>query len=213
MAASFEEVYSHLKKSVARLHGNWKFLTTLFGTEEALKLFNDTDPVAGAFIHNAIVEKTVLDIAKLRDPETTGQFENLSFQNVVTKLKHEHTHADTTTIDKEIATFLTDTEPFRDLRNKQIAHSDAATLLAPVSTIGGISRTDIENVISQTESIMNNIEIASGNSHVVYSGTGVSSGGALLAGALRYANRYFEISDLATNDPPDIEKIIQLAQA
>ena len=147
MAASFNEVYNHLTKSVARLHGNWKFLTTLFGTEEALELFNDTDPVAGAFIHNAIVEKTVLDIAKLRDPATTSQFENLSLQNVVAKLKQEHTAADTSTIDIELATFLTDTEPFRDLRNKQIAHSDSATLLAPATTIVGISRTDIENVI------------------------------------------------------------------
>ena len=212
MPASFDDVYSHLEKSVARIHGNWKFLIELFGTDDALKLFNDTDPVAAAFIHNAIVEKTVLDIAKLRDPATSGNFENLSFRSAVAKLKQEYTDADTTTIDNELDQFLTDTEPFRDLRNKQIAHSDSATLLDPASAVAGIPRTDIENVISQTESIMNHIGIVSGKSHVIYSATAISGGGTSLSGALRYADRYFEISDLATSDNPDIDKIIQLAQ-
>ena len=212
MTANFNNVYEHLKSSVVRTHGNWKLLVLLFGEQNSLDLFNDTDPVAATSIHNALVEKAVLDIAKLRDPATSGSYENLSLRNLISKLKAERTELDFTTVDCEIDTFLTATEPFVTLRNKTIAHSDSVTLLSPTSTIAGISRSDIDSVMSQTESIMNNVEQLTGRAKVHYSDTIMSGGGSSLVASLQHAKLFLDINDLAVMERPDVGKIVELAK-
>lgn len=187
--ANIEPLFQKLREETIWLHRDWKLFRQLYGTSESrVDLLNE---VAGVFF-NALqwimLNEVILSICRLLDrPQTMGK-QNLVYEAVIQALA-DHPLAETlsNTLDK----LRDEAQVLMHRRNRKLAHLDRNTaLFSEEVPLPGISRKNVETVLSDMRNFMNAIERCFSNATTAYDSIITSSDGNSLTIALRKALDY-----------------------
>lgn len=193
--AEISLIYEELRSEITWLHGRWLTYRELFAeSQRRFDLLNECAGTFFHFIHDLLLDETQVCLSKLTDPAKTGKNENLSLEQLQTKLEQ---HGDAAlaaktrlTLDKIHA----QCQVFRVRRHKQLAHLDLPTALKQLpQQIPGVSRQMIEDALLSIRDFMNAIEIHYNNSEWGYEHFILSSGSDALLATLRAGLRYEEL--------------------
>src|SRR5882724_9460887 len=123
------ELFKELKSDLTNLHLFWKVYTQLYvHSEQRVALLNETGSLVFHVLQRLLLDEATLAICRLTDPEATGKRRNHGmplFVSSVTRTNKELGEK----LKAALEQILPQTEPFRQLRNRAIAHSDLATRL------------------------------------------------------------------------------------
>jgi hypothetical protein len=152
------ELFHSIKGDVTNLHMYWKVYRQLFAVgEQRIALLNETGPLVFFILQHLLLDEVTLGICRLTDPPGAGEKKNHSLPRLCASLTPEEMHAkELQSILKEIHSTST---PFRERRNRAIAHSDlAAKLKIEANPVPGISREMVETILGQMRHLMNSYE-------------------------------------------------------
>src|SRR5205814_2375279 len=109
-------------------------------------------------IQDVLIDEVQVSLSKLTDPAKTGKHENLSLEQLQTRLDN---HADATLAasNRKILDVLhSQCAPFREWRNKNLAHIDLLTAMkAAPNPLPGVSRQMIEDALASVRDYLNAI--------------------------------------------------------
>lgn len=122
MGEDLGTIYDALWQQIAWVHTKWHDYVELFATKESrVDLLNKAAPSFFRLVQDSLWENTLLHIARLTDPPTTGKKQNLTIQRLPRLVGHEPTRAK---VQELVSVALSTSEFARDWRNRHIAHSD-----------------------------------------------------------------------------------------
>ncbi len=115
----------------------------------------------GTFFY--VVQETFLAdvhiaLSKLSDPAVTGRFDNLSLEQLQIRIDAECVSDLPDKTRTLLATFRTRCAPFRELRNKTLAHYDLDTALQRATPLPPTSREMVKDALETLRDYMNAIE-------------------------------------------------------
>lgn len=150
--------YSALWQEVALLYWNWAEYVELFGKKsERIELVNRAASYFFRMIQDDLWETTLLRIARVTDPSTTGNKSNLTIQNIPALIDDAKTKA---TVVKLIEVAVKETAFCRDWRNRHIAHHDLKLALEqPAVPLAPASRLQVKAALKAIAEVMNAVEI------------------------------------------------------
>ncbi len=162
--------FEEIKDEVIWLHAKWiNFRQVYAVSEEQINLLNRVASTFFYIVQEMFWTDIILTLSRLTDPKKSNKKENLTFDRLVYEIdtqKHPELSAgviNDLNILKDICI------PFRDRRNRIVAHIDLATALKVHSEpIPGISRQMVEDVLKVIRQLMNRIEIYFTNSETGY---------------------------------------------
>ena len=146
--------FKSVSNDVSHLHMYWKIYRQLYAHgEQRVALLNETGPMVFYVLQHLLLDEVTLAICRLTDPPTTGRKENHSLERLVAGVKEKELS------EKLLATMERIQElarPFRERRNRAIAHTDLETKLKLESNpLPGISREMVEKALEQIRALMN----------------------------------------------------------
>jgi hypothetical protein len=153
------DVFEELKKEIIWLHARWILYTQLYGkSERRVDLLNES---AGTFFY--VVQETFLadlhiTLSKLSDPAVAGRFDNLSLEQLQIRIDGERVSDLSDETRPLLAMFRTRCAPFRELRNKTLAHYDLDTALQRATPLPPTSREMVNGALETLRDYMNAIE-------------------------------------------------------
>jgi hypothetical protein len=152
-------VYHELYNEVVWLHAKWLEYRKLYAkSEKRIALLNETAAFFFFTIEAVLRENVLLHIARLTDPPVQGKFRNLTLRRLP-DLVTDKVLADD--LQKLVAESLDRCKFARDLRDKQIAHSDLSFAVDVQATpLPGVSRQIIEDALASFRKIMNRLHEA-----------------------------------------------------
>lgn len=141
------EIFTPLQEEVTWLHGRWICYRQLFAeSERRIEMLNEC---AGTFffvIQNVLFQDVQVGLSKLTDPARTGKFDNLSLLQLQTRIDTDGDASLAVQTRVILDTLLGQCAPFRELRNKRLAHLDLLTSLkASPTPLPSVTREMIEN--------------------------------------------------------------------
>jgi hypothetical protein len=149
-----------LEGYVTELHSEWKTLLELFAAgEETTKLLNDAAPALFDTLYRVLIRDILLGVARLTDPLKTAGKDNLVLERLalLPEVVVDAELADAAA--KELAIIKSLAQPFRDYRNKYLAHLDLPTSLAPTGDVlPGIKRDDVDAILAEFAKLFNRID-------------------------------------------------------
>lgn len=193
--SNINEIYGQLKTEITWLHGRWIVYRQLFGTsEKRIDLLNECASSFFYILQDVLIGEVQVSLSKLTDPARTGRFENLSLEQLQTRLE-TNGEAYLAKKNREILDELhIQCEPFRTWRNKRLAHLDLSTAMrSSPNPLPGISLEMIENALQLVRTYMNQIEQHYNDSEYGYEHFLMQSDGDALVAMLRYGLRYEEL--------------------
>jgi hypothetical protein len=152
------ELFHSIKGDVTNLHMYWKVYRQLFAVgEQRIALLHETGPLVFFILQHLLLDEVTLGICRLTDPPGAGEKRNHSLPRLCASLTPEEMHT------KELQSILkeihSNSTPFRERRNRAIAHSDlAAKLKIEANPVPGISREMVETILGQMRHLMNSYE-------------------------------------------------------
>jgi AbiU2 len=153
------EVFEELRKEIIWLHARWILYNQLYGkSEKRVDLLNES---AGTFFY--VVQETFLAdvhiaLSKLSDPAATGRFDNLSLEQLQIRIDAERVSDLSNKTRPLLAAFRARCAPFRELRNKTLAHYDLDTALQRAIPLPPTSREMVNGALETLRGYMNAIE-------------------------------------------------------
>jgi hypothetical protein len=192
---NISEVFEELKTEITWLHGRWIIYRQLFGhSEKRIDLLNECASTFFYIIQDMLLDAVQVSLSKMTDPAQTGNFENLSIDQLQQRVE---THGDpqlATSLRKLRDKLHDKCQPFRMWRNKRLAHLDLTTAMQSSSNpLPGISRQMIEDSLGILREYMNTIERYYSKSETGYEHFIMSSDGDFLISVLKYGLRYEEL--------------------
>lgn len=153
------KVYKSLQEEVARLHAKWIIFHQLYATsEDRVNFLNAKAPSFFIVVEYVLRDDIFLSMSRLTDPLKTSGKENLSLAQLVENLDdsdlafHESTS-------KAVEKIQEHCQPFREWRNRRIAHNDLPTSLEyHPEPLPGISRQMIEEALKMIRNLLNHIQ-------------------------------------------------------
>ena len=130
----------------------WKIHRQLFATsEQRIALLNETGPMVFYVLQHLLLDEVTLPICRLTDPAATGRRENHSFERLVAGVQDQELSAKLTPMLEAVRQLA---QPFRDRRNRAIAHSYLETKLKlEANPLPGISREMVERTLEQIRNL------------------------------------------------------------
>lgn len=195
LPAEIEEVFSVLKEETSWLHGRWMCYRQLFGTSERrVDLLNECAGTFFFFVHDVLLQNVQVSLSKFTDPAKSGKFENLSLWQLQTRLEI-HGDAKLAAEAKQIlGSLMNQCAPFRERRNKRLAHSDLLTsLISGATPLPGVTRQMIEDALSSVREYLNIIDAHYNASETLYESFNLSTNGNALIAVLKNGLRYQEL--------------------
>lgn len=123
-------LYEEIWHEVARLHSHWKIFTQLYAeSDERVKLLDRIAPSFFGLVQEAMFNNLLVSISRLTDKPTTREKENLTFSRLVASIDISQEPQFAETLGNALKEIQKDCEPFRDWRNRRIAHKDLPTAL------------------------------------------------------------------------------------
>lgn len=159
MGEPLGSVYSALWQAVVTIHAYWGEYVVIFGTKpERIELINRAAPAFFRMLQDELWESCLLHLARLTDPATSqGRKDraNLTIQ-ALPELITDVGLRDKIT--KLIDDAVMQTGFCRDLRNRQIAHSDLMLALGrPTTPLAGGSRLQVKAALEALAKVLNAI--------------------------------------------------------
>ena len=131
--------FTSVSNDVSHLHMYWKIYRQLYAHgEPRIALLNETGSMVFYVLQHLLLDEVTLAICRLTDPATTGKKENHTLERLVSGVPDEDLSRTLRAIMQEIQEFA---NPFRERRNRAIAHSDLEIKLKlERNPLPGISR-------------------------------------------------------------------------
>jgi hypothetical protein len=132
----------------------------LFGTsEERIAIVNDFAPDFFQIVHDGLIYDILLTMSLLPDPAETFNKENLTLDRFLLMLKGGDENEFVESVERNLKSLKDDCQPFREVRNRRIAHSDLGTALDyHPDPLLGVSREMIETALESFSNLLNEIE-------------------------------------------------------
>ena len=146
--------FKSVSNDVSHLHMYWKIYRQLYAHgEQRIALLNETGPMVFYVLQHLLLDEVTLAICRLTDPAVTGKKENHSLERLVAGVQEKELSEKLQAAMKKVQELA---KPFRDRRNRAIAHSDLETKLQlETNPLPGISREMVENTLEQIRALMN----------------------------------------------------------
>jgi len=152
--SAIDTLFKSLGTEVSQLHLYWKVYRQLFAaSDERIALLNETGSMVFYILQHLLIDEVTLGICRLSDPAQTGSRDNHSLERLLidtpdAELKEK--------LEPVMVAIRQLARPFRDRRNRAIAHSDLKSKLKlDLNPLPGISRADVENVLEKIRCMMN----------------------------------------------------------
>lgn len=146
--------FKSVSNDVSHLHMYWKIYHQLYAhSEQRIALLNETGPMVFYVLQHLLLDEVTLAICRLTDPAVTGKKENHSLGRLAAGVQEKELSEKLQAAMKKVQELA---KPFRDRRNRAIAHSDLETKLRlETNPLPGISREMVENTLEQIRGLMN----------------------------------------------------------
>lgn len=173
--AELGRVFDELHEDLCHICLEWNLFRELFAeSKERLALFDRTAKALFSKLHGVLQDSVYLGLTRMTDPDGKGQHSNLTLRRLVERARGEDpsllSRAEPAVANAEQACL-----PFRDHRNKRIAHSDLTGSMK--GSFVRPSRQAVEAAIESVEGVMNifhrhyrNMEYR--YKHIIFSGGG-----------------------------------------
>jgi hypothetical protein len=152
----FEELWNE----IVWLHVKWiNFRQVYAVSEEEIKLLNKVAPEFFHIVQELFLTDVVLTISRLTDPKKTRNRENLTFERLVHEIDAQKHSGLFTECLNDLKTINHKCKPFRERRNRIIAHTDLLTAVDVDSNpVPGFSRLMVEEALEAIRQLMNRIQ-------------------------------------------------------
>jgi len=152
-------LYGTLEREVQWLHAKWKIFYQLFVvSEERVKFLGNKAPGFFGIIQEVLRDDIFMALSRLTDPPRTGNKENLSLERFVEQLKESEESDFYRGVSKQLNRIQSHCKPFRDWRNRKIAHRDLPTALEyHPDPLPGINREMIEDALRMIAGLLNRV--------------------------------------------------------
>ena len=146
------------------LHENWSNYQTFYGTDQdRIDLLNQCAPSFFMLLEVTLRHDIILSIARLTDRPESGrnrQHVNASIKKLFKEIESDIDESLKDEIKNLLKVLNNQTKKIRSLRDKLIAHSDFKTKLDLRSEpLPGVSRAEIEAILSTVRDIFHKIEL------------------------------------------------------
>ena len=147
-------LFRSISKDLSHVHMYWKVYRQLFAaTDRRIELLNETGSLVFHILQHLLINEVTLAICRLTDPVATGGHENHSLERLLRDVEDEHL---LNKLRDQMALLRPLAAPFRDRRNRAIAHSDLNSKLQfDENPLPGISRQTIEDTLKSIRDFMN----------------------------------------------------------
>lgn len=185
--------YDFLKTEVTWLHGRWICYCQLFAVSlKRIEMLNECASTFFVIIEDVLRDEVLISLTKLTDPAKKDK--NLSLYYLQTKLNK---HSDKALSGPNMLTLEKlhgHCSPFREWRNKHIAHFDLPTAMKTrLTPLPEVSREKIDNALSTLREYLNAIEQHYDNSESEYQNVVMSDDSDALIETIRDGLRYEEL--------------------
>ena len=165
-----QPLYDSLSNELVWIHAKWQLYRQLFATsQEDVDLLNRTAPFFFRVLQQTLFEDMLISICRLADPSRSVGKDNLSLAQLLEQLAPltpAQLASDLSLLQEEIEAR---SRTIRDWRNRMIAHSDLSTAMqVSEAVLPGISRQDVEAVLSPMRRLMNQISGVYSDSGTAY---------------------------------------------
>jgi hypothetical protein len=205
-----KDVWDFLHAEVVWLHGRWEIYNQLYGESAArIDLLNRTAPTFFALLQGILLNDVQLTLSKLADPAATLKHPNLTLETLlqrVGKLPEPELAAQLTPL---LERYQTACASVKARRNKDIAHFDFATQIAPAqkaTVLPGPSRAEIGTALIALRVFMATTFGHFERKHLAYEMFSLHDGASQLLFVLKQGLRYDELVDAGTIDLGDLAK-------
>lgn len=187
--------YDVLKTEVTWLHGRWICYCQLFASSpKRIEMLNECASTFFFIIEDVLRDEVLISLSKLTDPAATGKNENLSLGHLQMQLDKHGDQALSARNKLTLKNLHDQCSPFREWRNKHLAHLDLQTAMKTSPTpLPGVSREMIDNALSTLRDYLNAIEQHYDNSECEYQNVVMSDDGDALIETIRDGLRYEEL--------------------
>ncbi len=146
--------FKSVSNDVSHLHMYWKIYRQLYAhSDQRIALLNETGSMVFYVLQHLLLDEVTLAICRLTDPAMTKKKENHSLWRLVAGVQDNELSKKLQVILEEIQELA---KPFRERRNRAIAHSDLETKLKlDANPLPGISREMVEKVLESIRAFMN----------------------------------------------------------
>lgn len=160
-------VYNALWTEVTWLHAKWKEYGKLYGRSAArVALLNQVASHFFRLLQDALLEDTLLHLARLTDPPTSVGRANLTLRRLPALISDGQLAAQ---VESLVGVAQAACEPARLWRNRRLAHRDLALAVATATDpLPGISRADVQRALDAISAVLNRLERHYWNSHTCY---------------------------------------------
>jgi hypothetical protein len=170
MPSDLLQVYESLWQEVAGLHSRWVIFCQLFTVSESqVDFLREMAPSFFGVLQQTFRNDILMSLSRITDPSRTGGKENLSLVLLTERIDPSAFPALRHTLDTSLQEIIAHCTPFRDLRNRTLAHKDLPTALRYHSNpLPGISQNMINDALRMIRVFMNTIQSHFDHSETAY---------------------------------------------
>jgi hypothetical protein len=168
MPQEVQEVFEDLHNDLVWLQIHFEWYNCLF--DQGPKRLELLDAIASTFfvrLKFTLFEDIVLSIARLLDPSRSRAFERMSLAQLAERVTADD-KAFGAELDAELNRIKKESHNIRDLRNSRIAHKDLKDSLKESPELTKISKSNIEQVLTDIGALMNKVSDRYGGPGTLY---------------------------------------------
>jgi len=160
MSANSAVLFEQIWQEVARLHSQWEIFSQLYAeSAEQVKFLDRMAPGFFGIVQEAMLNNIFLSFSRLTDNTKTGRKENLSFNRFIESIDSSKEPKFAEILRKALESLRTECKPFRDWRNRKIAHKDLSTALQyHPQPLPSINKEMIEKVLRLMRELLNTFQ-------------------------------------------------------
>lgn len=155
------ELFISVNSEITWLHTVWETYIQLYGTnDENMETMNITAPQFFGIIQYVLFSELVTTLNRLTDKHKTFGKSNASLEQIIKNIDQTSYPELIAQLKTKIENIVTKTKPFREWRDKKIAHSDLATALEQNTEIlPGITREYTQKLIEDVVEFINEFSV------------------------------------------------------
>ena len=160
MKPADKRLYKSLHQQVSNLHMYWKVYRQLYAkSSKRVDLLNETGPLVFYILQGLLIDEVTLAFCRITDPVRSAGKATHSLTRLIARVDGRTYPILKRDLQNLLDDLKTRVKPFRDRRNKAIAHSDLGiTLKITKSILPGVSRKEVEDALVVTRKLMNRYE-------------------------------------------------------
>ena len=183
-----DPVFRILDREFTWIHVRWDLYRQLFRTSSLrLELLSDIASTFFVHLERILRDDIILSLCRITHQAKSCGEDNATLKQLVVVLSNAGESALAKQLESRIPQIEQQVEPFRDHRNKRIAHSDLPLLLDGASVLEPITESMITRLLASIDDFMNAYNLHFGHGHTIYSAVSVPNHAASLMAKLKSA--------------------------